>query len=142
MKKKLFTDKQIKELKKNKYVKNISDNGITYTDEFKYKVIKEVEKNNKFATAIFKECGIDPEIIGSGRIRTAVSRWKKQFKEEGEFKQKNMGCPRKRELSEKEKLEQAEIKIKLLEAENELLKKNNLIEQGILPKIKYTKNMN
>ena len=40
-----------------------------------------------------------------------------------------------------ETLERAEAKIKLLEAENELLKKNELIETGILPDIKSILNL-
>ena len=47
----------------------------------------------------------------------------------------------KRELSDKEKLARAETKIKLLEAENELLKKNELIEMGILTDIKSISNL-
>ena len=46
-----------------------------------------------------------------------------------------------RELSDKEKLKRAEAKIKLLEAENELLKKNELIEMGILTDIKSISNL-
>ena len=42
------------------------------------------------------------------------------------------GRPLKRELSDAEKLERAEAKIKLLEAENELLKKNDMIQREIL----------
>ncbi len=36
MSKKLFTEKEIKLLSKNKYVKYVSSKGITYTDEFKH----------------------------------------------------------------------------------------------------------
>ena len=41
---------------------------------------------------------------------------------------------------DKEKLERAESKIKLLEAENELLKKNELIEMGLLTDTKSISN--
>ena len=47
----------------------------------------------------------------------------------------------KRELSDKEKLERAEAKIKLLEAENELLKKNEMIENGLLTEVKQILNL-
>ena len=45
------------------------------------------------------------------------------------------------DTSDKEKLERAEARIKLLEAENELLKKNELIEMGILTDIKSISNL-
>ncbi len=35
MSKKIFTDEEVVLLSKNTYVKNISNKGITYTDEFK-----------------------------------------------------------------------------------------------------------
>ena len=35
MSKKLFTEEEIKILMKNKYVKNVTNKGITYTDEFR-----------------------------------------------------------------------------------------------------------
>ena len=45
------------------------------------------------------------------------------------------------DTSDKEKLERAEARIKLLETENELLKKNELIEMGILTDIKSISNL-
>ncbi len=35
MSKVLFTDSEVKKLRKNKYVKSVSNKSITYTDEFK-----------------------------------------------------------------------------------------------------------
>lgn len=35
MSKKLFTEKEMLELSKNKYVKNVTSKGVTYTNEFK-----------------------------------------------------------------------------------------------------------
>ena len=144
MSKILFTDAQVKKLRKNKWIKNITNKGITYTDEFKYKLVKECENYKKFPQDIFKECGIDPEIVGERRYSNAANRWRKQFKETGEIKdtrKDSTGRPRIHELSDKEKLERAEAKIKLLEAENELLKKNELIEMGILTDIKSILNL-
>ena len=43
MSKILFTDKQVKKFSKNKWIKNISNKAITYTDEFKIKLVKETE---------------------------------------------------------------------------------------------------
>lgn len=143
MSKLLFTDAQVKKLSKNKWIKNITNKGITYTDEFKYKLVKECENYKKFPQDIFKECNIDPKIVGESRIRNCAHRWRIQFSKTGELKDTriyNDGRPLERELSDKEKLERAEAKIKLLEAENELLKKNELIEIGILTDIKSISN--
>lgn len=144
MSKILFTNAQVKKLSKNKWIKNITNKGITYTDEFKYKLVKECEDYKKFPQDIFRECGIDPEIVGKKRYEQAASRWRKQFKETGELKDTRKGSsgrPLERGLSDKEKLERAEARIKLLEAENELLKKNELIEMGILTDIKSISNL-
>lgn len=144
MSKKLFTDAQVKKLSKNKWIKNITNKGITYTDEFKYKLVKECENFKKFPQDVFRECGIDPEIVGERRYSNAAKRWRKQLKNAGEIvdtRTTKSGNTLKHELSDKEKLERAEAKIKLLEAENELLKKNELIEMGILTDIKSISNL-
>ena len=46
MSKKLFSNKDIEILSKNKYVKKVSEKGITYTDEFKRLFISENKKGN------------------------------------------------------------------------------------------------
>lgn len=126
MSKKLFTDVQVKKLSKNKWIKNVTNKGITYTNEFKYKLVKECENYKKFPQEVFRECGIDPEIVGKGRIEASAHRWRKQLNYIGKItdtRTTNSGNTLKRELSDKEKLERVEARIKLLEAENELLKK-------------------
>ena len=128
MSKILFTDAQVKKLTKNKWIKNITNKGITYTNEFKYKLVKECENYKKFPQDVFRECDIDPEIVGIIRIQNCAYRWRKQINSTGEIvdtRTTNYGNTLKRELSDKEKLERAEARIKLLEAENELLKKTN-----------------
>ena len=144
MSKKIFSEKEINELSKNKYVKKVSQKGITYTNEFKYKLVKECENYKKFPQDVFRECDIDPEIVGIIRIQNCAYRWRKQINSTGEIvdtRTTNSGNTLKRELSDKEKLERAEARIKLLEAENELLKKNELIEMGILTDIKSISNL-
>lgn len=131
----VFTDIEVKKLKKNKYVKQVSNKSITYTNEFKEKVVFETENYKKFPRQVFEECGFDADLIGMKRIEDSAYRWRKQYKENGELKDNrkiNPGRPLKRELSDAEKLQRAEAKIKLLEAENELLKKNDMIQRGIL----------
>ncbi len=67
MSKKLFTNEEIEILSKNKYVKNVSKKGITYTDEFKKIFITEND-NGKLPRQIFEECGFDINILGMNRI--------------------------------------------------------------------------
>jgi transposase-like protein len=144
MSKILFTDTQVKKLSKNKWIKNITNKGITYTDKFKYKLVKECENYKKFPQDVFRECGIDPDIVGIVRIQNSAYRWRKQLKANGEIsdtRSTKSGNTLKHELTDKEQLERAEAKIKLLEAENELLKKNELIEMGILTDIKSISNL-
>ena len=135
MSKSIFSDNEVKNLIKNKYVKNVTNKAITYTDEFKEKLVFETENYKKFPRQVFEECGFNIEIIGKARIEKAAYRWRKQFKKLGQLKDTRKGKsgrPLKRELSDAEKLKRAEAKIHLLEIENELLKKNDMIQRGIL----------
>jgi len=135
MSKKLFTEKEIKLLSSNKFVKSVSSKGITYTDEFKHVFISEKEKG-KFAREIFEECGFDVDILGLQRIRSASRRWKDTYNERGisglrDTRVGNSGRPLERELTLKEKNARLEAEINLLKAENELLKKIRFPERGM-----------
>lgn len=86
MSKVLFTDNEVRKLRKNKYVKNVSNNSITYTDEFKEKIVFETENYKKFPRQVFEECGFDINIIGIKRAEDAAYRWRKQYRNYGELK--------------------------------------------------------
>ena len=138
MTKKFLTPHQQKELKENPYVKAVSDKAITYTDEFKRLFIAQSEAG-KLAREIFEEAGFDVEIIGLTRVRKAAVRWKTTYKKHGisgleDTRKHSSGRPLKRELSMEEKYARLEAKIRLLEAENELLKKIDLLERQMLKK--------
>lgn len=60
----LFTDSEVKKLRKNKYVKNVSNKSITYTDEFKEKVVFETENYKKFPRQVFEECNLVTQKYG------------------------------------------------------------------------------
>ena len=135
MSKKLFSSKDIEILSKNKYVKKVSENGITYTDEFKRLFIAENEKG-KFPRDIFEECGFDIDIIGLKRIQSSGSRWRSAFRRNGveqlqDTRKFNTGRPTEKDLSLEEKYEKLQAKLKLLQAENELLKKLEMLERGM-----------
>lgn len=139
MSKKVFTDKEIKLLSKNQYVKSVRSKGITYTDEFKSIFVVEKEKG-KFAREIFEECGFDVEVLGIQRIKSASRRWREAYTENGisglcDTRAKNSGRTRDRELTLKEKNARLEAQINLLKAENELLKKIQLAERGVTKRL-------
>lgn len=135
MSKKTFTQSEIKQLSANKYVKSVSEKGITYTDEFKHIFIAEKEKG-KFLRNIFEECGFDVNVLGEERIKSASKRWQKAYKKNGitglkDTRSENSGRPRERELSLEEKNARLEAQINLLKAENELLKKIRFAERRV-----------
>lgn len=135
MSKKVFTEKEIKLLSSNQYVKSVSSKSITYTDKFKRIFIGEKEKG-KFPRQIFEECGFDVETLGMDRIKAASKRWQKAYNENGttglrDTRFGNSKRSRERELTLEEKNARLEAQINLLKAENELLKKIRLIERGL-----------
>lgn len=137
MSKILFNEKQVKLLKKNNNVKSVSEKAITYTDDFKKEFILKSEKG-MFPREIFEEAGFDTEMLGKKRVQIFAYRWRKKYKK-GEIledtRKSKSGRPLDRELSSDEIIARLEAKNKLLEAENELLKKAELIERGLILKI-------
>ncbi|WPC44853.1 IS3 family transposase [Clostridium sp. JS66] len=114
-------------------VKRVSAKGITYTDEFKRIFISEDGKG-KFPRLIFEECGFDINILGKKRIEMAAYRWRTAYNKEGvlglqDTRKDNSGRPRDTELSIEEKYERLKAQISLLKAENELLKKLDMLER-------------
>lgn len=134
----LFTENEIELLKCNPNVRAVSEKGITYTDEFKRRFISENEMG-KLPRAIFEEAGFDVELIGMERIKSAAKRWRAAYHEKGIFgledtRKKNSGRPLERELSLEEKYARLEAQNRLLQAENELLKKLDLLERQMMKK--------
>lgn len=125
------------QLKSNPYVQMVSDKAITYTGGFKRLFIAEHEKG-KSSRAIFEESGLDVELIGLDRVKFAGNRWRRSYRTNGtdgskDTRKGNSGRPLGRELSAEEKLSRLEAQNRLLQAENELLKKLELFEkQAIL----------
>lgn len=138
MSNKLFTEKEIKVLSRNPYVKSVSSKGITYTDEFKRMFIVENDKG-KFPREIFIECGFDINILGMDRVKSAGKRWRAAYRTNGvaglqDTRKGNSGRPSEKELSLEEKYARLEAQNHLLKAENELLKKLEMMERGLRKK--------
>lgn len=82
MSKKIFTDKEIKLLSNNPYVKSVSSKAITYTNAFKQLFISENNKG-KLPRQIFEECGFDVTVIGIQRVKSSGKRWRASYQENG-----------------------------------------------------------
>ncbi|KIL52837.1 tranposase [Jeotgalibacillus campisalis] len=138
MSKKIFSSKEIQLLSINPYVKSISPKGITYSEEFKELFIAQYEKG-KFPSDIFREYGLDPEVVGERRINSASKRWREAYRKNGamglrDTRPGNSGRPSDRELSIEEKYKKLQAELNLVKAENELLKKIRLEERRMKKK--------
>ena len=76
---KFFTSIQVEQLKKNKYVKHVSEKSITYTEEFKEVFIDEYNLG-KIPSQILIEMGFDLKVLGQSRIDGISERVRKQAK--------------------------------------------------------------
>jgi len=130
-----FTEKEIKVLESNPSILRVSEKNITYAPAFK---IAAVQANQAGHTPmeIFVQAGFNVELIGLETPKRCLERWRKTYASSGEAGlleerrgKGSSGRPVSRELSAQEKLRLAEARIKLLEAENELLKKLEALER-------------
>ncbi len=136
MSKKIFTEDEIKKLSKNKYVKNITEKSITYTDEFKKLYIKQ-NIDGTPSIEIFEKVGLEIEILGRDRILSCGKRWRKAYNEKGEFglkdtRKTNSGRPSTKELTTEQLLAKKDAQIELLKMENEFLKKSEQQEGQVI----------
>jgi len=102
MSKKLFSKEEILILSNNKYVKRVSEKGITYTDEFKTLFIAE-RSVGKLQVDIFQDARFDVEILGNHRIWCASKRWRNAYSKSDELglrdtRKFNSGRPTTKEL--------------------------------------------
>ncbi|MFX3673338.1 MAG: HTH domain-containing protein, partial [Paenisporosarcina sp.] len=107
MTKNFLTPNQQNELKKNPYVKAVSEKAITYTDEFRRLFISENEAG-KLPRQIFEEAGFDIEMIGMTRVQKSANRWRTAYRSQGvtgleDTRKYSSGRPLERELSLEEK---------------------------------------
>ena len=77
-----YVAEQIKELKNNKYVKDCTEKYITFTDEFKIKVLKWV-KRWEYHRQIFYDCGFPDYVWATDLVPRIVGNWKHKFKNKG-----------------------------------------------------------
>ena len=135
MSKKIFSSTEIKKLSTNKYVKNITEKGITYTNEFKMHFIAEYEIG-KTPRQIFEDAGFDIDIVGIERVKSSSRRWRKSYNDKGvmgldDTRTLNSGRTINRELTLEQILAKKDAEIQYLKAELELVKKLEISERKV-----------
>jgi len=137
MSKRLFTSMQMRLLESNPNVVHVTEKAITYKPEFKLQAVKSYKEGHQ-PMQIFLEAGFDIAVIGAETPKKGLKRWRATYDklgEEGLLMDRrgkgSMGRPSSKELSTEEKLKLAEAKIKLLEVENEFLKKLEALERQV-----------
>ena len=123
MGKNYFTPEQVEQLRKNKYVKHVSEKAITYTEEFKETFMLEYE-TGKTRSQILIEMGFDPKMLGTSRIRNISYMTRKQANRPEGFKDTRStesGRPRTKDLTQEELIERQKQEIEILKAKVEFL---------------------
>ncbi len=123
MGKNYFTPEQVEQLRKNKYVKHVSEKAITYTEEFKEAFITEYN-SGKLPSQILTEMGFDYNVLGESRVSNITQITKKQsIRPEGfkDTRANSSGRPRTRDLTQEELIERQKQEIEVLKAKVEFL---------------------
>ena len=69
---------EIEKLRKNRFVADVTEDRVVYSDEFKQRFMEEYIEGQK-PTQIFKDAGFDPSVLGSKRIERASARWRESY---------------------------------------------------------------
>ena len=121
----MFTQKEIREILKNKNVIKCTTVYITYSEEFKIQSVKKYLKKGYSARTIFKQAGFDIGIIGKERAEQAMSRWRRIYRIKGEkgLIEKPKGRKKKVIRTKDQEIEYLKLKIKYMEEESSFLAK-------------------
>ena len=128
---KRFTLEERRELEDNPYVENVSETTITYTEEFKEEFAKEYA-SGKPPSAILREHGFDPAVLGKRRKDSLVARTKEYSQRPGGFsdaRKESSGRPKVKELTDAENIQRLEHQVRYLKQENEFLKKIRFLDR-------------
>lgn len=139
-----FTDEQVKLLKTNPNVKNVSNKAITYSDSFKENFVNEYNKG-KLPKLIFEEAGLSAEILGKKRIKESSYRFRKQAERlEGfnDTRSTNSGRPKTKDLTKDEIIERQKAEIEYLKQEREFLLELKRLEREVIRKSKSKQKTN
>ena len=126
----MFSEKEIRDLQANPYVKKVSEKSITYTQEFREFFVAEYQKS-KPPTQILRAAGFDTTALGRERIHSICANFRKmEARLEGlvDTRKSNSGRPATKHLTPEEEIKRLKNKIKYLEQENEFLKKIKFLD--------------
>lgn len=127
-----FTDEEIEELSKSKYVKKISKASIVFTNEFKNEFVH-LLNNGIGPSSALKSLGINYKLLGKHRIDSIATRLRAQSKRpEGFDRKPNSSKGKKRKLtfdSIEAKAAYYEEYAKKLEQELDFTKKVRALEE-------------
>ena len=143
MGKKYFTQEQVEQLRQNKYVKNVSEKAITYTEEFKEVFLLEYNEG-KLPSQILDEMGFDYKVLGERRVSNITQSVKKQSVRPEGFKDTradnpNMGRPSTKDLTSEEIIAKQKAEIELLKAKVEFLSDLKRLEREVIWKASKSK---
>lgn len=128
---KYFTESEMEQLSKNPYVEKVSESTITYTDSFR-KIFIDRYNSGEFPAEIIRDCGFDLQILGRARVKSIKKRILKMSKRgDGvtDTRKSKSGRTSMSELTDRERIEFLETKIKYLEQENDFLKKTEYLDK-------------
>ncbi len=130
MSKRIFNKEQINELLKNKNVAKCSEKSITYSKNFKKTAVKLYNEQGMTSNKIFRQAGLNPKIIGKGSPKDCLKRWRKIYQTKGfegftesRGKSKGEGRPKKKNITNENKIKKLEAEVAYLKAENDFLAK-------------------
>ena len=143
MGKNYFTPEQIEQLRQNKYVKNVSEKSITYTEEFKEVFLLEYN-GGKLPSQILTEMGFDYKALGERRVSNITQAVKKQSLRPEGFKDTrtdnpNVGRPSTKNLTTEEIIAKQKAEIELLKAKVEFLSDLKRLEREAMWKASKSK---
>jgi transposase len=125
----------MRQLEANPNVLHVLEKNITFDPSFKLGAVKAYQAG-KTPMEIFLEAGFDVDMLSLGKPKHSLKRWRDTYAAHGEAGlleerrgKGSSGRPTSKELSTEEKLKRAEAKIKLLEVENDFLKKLKALER-------------
>ena len=121
-----FSEEDVRKLRANIYVKQVNDEQILFSEEFKMLAWSEI-KSGKKMPEVFRENGIDPEILGAKRIENFRYLLKRRAREGKGFSDNRCENGRqekeKTALSQEDRIRELEHELAYTRQEVEFLKK-------------------
>jgi transposase-like protein len=131
MSNRIFSSEQIDRLLENKNVVKCSSKSISYAKEFKISAIRQYAEGMT-ATQIFRQAGLEPELVGEYVPDDCLNRWRRKCKASGEaglltdgrsLGTHKRGRPKTKGLTDVERIKRLQIEVAYLRAENDFLAK-------------------